>query len=808
MYNIHIKDGKPVMEGGWVTQMAFYAHKRKEPDGTTACQTVSEHLRGTARHAAQCLRPVKLENAAYLAGLLHDMGKYPRNFQEYLDAGDRSRRGSVIHTFQGCRYILDAFHGEDAEPQAAVCAELIAFAVGAHHGLFDCVDPTRRLGLQYRCEKENISYEEALAAYQSEVSKTEIEDLFGKASEEVSRIMNRLDETYGDDGDYAFETGLLARLLLSAVIEGDRHDTAAFMNGQEPDPWPEDMTPIWEGRLRYLEERLDQFSCDTPIAKARRRISETCRDFAARESGIYRLNVPTGGGKTLSSLRYALAHGARYHKRRLIFTSPLLSILEQNAAVIHDFVGDDSLILEHHSNAVQTGLSQNELDERELLVQSWDAPIIITTLVQLLNTLFDGKTTSIRRFQALCDSVIVIDEVQTVPAKMLTLFNLAIQFLSEQCGAAVILCSATQPELEGAAHPLRCRPEEIVPRDEKIWAAFRRTKLIRIPDRRLEELPDWIRGQMDEADSLLVVCNKKSEAAYLLERTRSPDYRSFHLSASMCMQHRRDVLAALQEALGHTKVLCIATQVIEAGVDISFDGVLRLMAGMDSVVQSAGRCNRNAKSETPRPVYTVNCADETLGMLRDIQRGKDASLALMEAFRSGPERFEEDLFSEESIRYYYRALYRDMTEGEQDYGIPDRKTSLFDLMGANEKYADDACADVDSFFLRQAFKTAGQYFSVFQEDTTDVLVPYGRGKRLIEELCSERCRFDPAYRASLLKEAANYTVGIYSYQKKRLEQSGALVSVCGDCVLALAEGFYDNVTGLTTEAKGQGLMEV
>ena len=136
-----------------------------------------------------------------------------------------------------------------------------------------------------------------------------------------------------------------------------------------------------------------------------------------------------------------------FRKSRLIFTSPLLSILEQNAAVIHQYVGDDSLILEHHSNVVQTEPAQGELDERELLVQSWNAPIIITTLVQLLNTLFDGRTTAIRRFQALCSSVIVIDEVQTVPVKMLTLFNLAIRFLSEQCGATIVLCSATQPEL-------------------------------------------------------------------------------------------------------------------------------------------------------------------------------------------------------------------------------------------------------------------------------------------------------------------------------------------------------------------------
>ncbi len=789
--------------------MTFYAHKREGPDGAPVWQTVYDHLLGTARRAAQCLRPAGLENAGYLAGLLHDMGKYTEAFQQYLAAGDRAGRGSVIHTFQGCRYVMEAFHREKDETRTIICAELIAFAIGAHHGLFDCVDPAHRLGLQYRAKKQNISYEAARTAFLQEFSSEEIEALFAKASAEIGRVLDRLDEAYADDRDYAFASGLLTRLLLSAVIEGDRQDTAAFMNGARPFAWPEDMAPVWRARLENLEARLKAFPRDTAAAKARHKISESCRAFAAREPGIYRLNVPTGGGKTLASLRYALAHAERFHKRRLIFASPLLSILEQNASVIRAFVGDDRLILEHHSNVVQTAPVQEKLDNRELLVQSWDAPIVITTLVQLLDTMFDGKTTAVRRFFALCDSVVVIDEVQTVPAKMLTLFNLAIQFLSEQCGATILLCSATQPELEGAAHPLRKPPEEIVPQDEEIRAAFRRTALVRIPDCRLEALPDFIRAQMALTESLLVVCNKRSEAAYLLERTASPEYRCFHLSAAMCMQNRRDVLAALQRALlQHEKVLCISTQVIEAGVDISFGAVVRLMAGMDSIVQAAGRCNRSGESKTPRPVYTVNCSDEKLGMLRDVQRGKDASLALMEAFGRAPERFDGDLLSEKSIRCYYRALYRDMAAEEQDYYIHEQKATLFDLMAANEKYADERCENADAFFLRQAFKTAGEYFSVFDGTSADVIVPYGRGRQLIAELCSQRCRFDPAYRASLLKEAGSYTVSIYLYQKKQLRQKQALIPVCDGCALALAEGFYDDTVGLLADGENQAFMEV
>ena len=740
--------------------MKYYAHKRETAGGQIVWQTVWTHLLGAARRAAECLRPVGLENAAYLAALLHDIGKFTAAFQQYLAAGDRSARGRVIHSFQGCRYLLEQFHHETDSVRSIMASELLAFAVGAHHGLFDCVDSARRVGLKYRSEMQGISYEESVAGFFSqEISQQETERLFSAAMAEIDQIIERLEESYADDQEYFFVVGLLARLLLSAVMEGDRQDTAAFMNGCIPQDFPKDMTPVWAARLAYLEEKLRKFPDDGLIAHARQQISETCRAFAEKPPGIYRLNVPTGGGKTLSSLRYALAHAKQFGKKRLILTSPLLSILEQNADVIRAFVGDDRLILEHHSNVVQTEVSHDTLDERELLVQSWNAPIILTSLVQLLNTLFDGKTTSIRRFQALCDSVIVIDEIQTVPVKL--------------------------------------------------WAAFRRTELQQIGSRRLDELPDLIRAQMETTDSLLVVCNKKSEAAYLLVHTRSSEYRSFHLSAAMCLQHRRDVLSELQSTLTQgKKVLCIATQVIEAGVDISFGAVLRLTAGMDSIVQAAGRCNRNGESETPCPVYAVNCTDEKLGMLRDIQRGKDAALALMNAFGASPERFGSSLFSDASIQYYYSVLYRDMAAGEQDYYIPDQKATLLDLMALNKKYADERCADASFFFLRQAFKTAGQYFSVFDEDTTDILVPYGDGRRLVAELCSERCQYDVSCRAAVLKELHAYSVSIYQHQKKQLEQAQALVPVCGGCALVLAEGFYDAEAGLKAEQNSLGFWEV
>lgn len=784
---------------GLENKVEYYAHKRELPDGRVELQTVSDHLQKTADRAAACLQSCGLSQGAFLAGLLHDLGKFSAEFQDYLMRGNGTR-GAVIHSFQGCRFLLERYH-DTPELDRRLTAELLAFAVGAHHGLFDCVDQSRKLGLRYRMEKENLPYHDAMNAYLAAcLDLPALDRCFDRAAKEVGAMRARMDEGYESDEEYYFAMGLLARLLLSAVIEGDRRDTAEFMNGAAFPQWQEDMTPVWLDRLDFLEKKLAEFPADTPVARARSAISAQCKTFAAEAPGIYRLNVPTGSGKTLASLRYALTHGARYHKRRIIFTSPLLSILEQNAQAIRDYVGDDRLILEHHSNVVQTDCSRDELDRRELLTQSWDSPIILTTLVQLLHTLFDGKTTAIRRFWALCNSIIVIDEVQTVPTRLLSMFILALRFLSEQCGATIVLCSATQPTLECADHPLPEVPRDMVPYDPALWQAFERTVLEPLPDTRLELLPELIRERMDETDSLLVVCNKKDEAARLFAETKAPEYRSYHLSASMCMQHRRDTVEKIRTALNRgEKLLCISTQVMEAGVDISFGQVLRLTAGMDSVIQAAGRCNRNGESQTPCPVYMVHCTDENLGKLPDILRGQKATISLLEHYRRHPEQLGGSLTSRQAIRQYYLNFYQEMEGHEQDGSVGPLGATLLDLLSFNTKYADENCKGKENYILWQAFATAGRYFTVFDQDTVDVLVPYGKGKELIEALCSQRSLTDPKYRETLLKEAGSYTVSLYSYQRSELEERHGLSAICGGSVLALGEGFYDEKLGLTMQ---------
>lgn len=791
----------------------YLAHIRRDGEGKTQeVQTVGEHQRKAAEYAAAALEGVSLGAGAYLAGLVHDTGKYTARFQDYLAKG-KGKRGTVNHSFAGVRLLLEHCHGTETGDAAGLTGELLALAAGGHHGLFDCVDDRQKNGLLYRKTKEDIGSREAIEVFfRCCANRKEIEGRFRRACEELTPVLERIcamthEESKWFDHETAFYCGLLARLLLSAVMEGDRRDTAEFMNGASFPPARDAAArrELWSACLARVEEKLEDLPQASRIDLARREISRQCREAARQPGGVFRLNVPTGGGKTLGALRFALAHAKEHSKERLVFTSPLLSILEQNAAVIRSFVQDDSLILEHHSNLVRPEEDPQRLDHLELLTETWGAPIVITTLVQLLNTLFSGKTTSIRRFHSLCNSVIVIDEVQTVPSKLLSLFSLAVNFLAEICGATVVLCSATQPCMERIEHPLHLPVPDLVPQTAALWEVFRRTELRNAGELSLEETARFALEQLETSDSLLLVCNKKGQAKELYRLLEGSGLDLFQLSAAMCMAHRRAVLDRLRASLdrGNRKTVCVSTQVIEAGVDISFASVIRLGAGMDSVIQAAGRCNRNGEAGQGvlAPVYLVQCQNEDLGKLPDIQLGKRATQELLAEFALHPEAYGGRLDSNEAIEYYYRVLYRMAPREHHDFVWEKGQPSLFSLLSRN-----DFCEEQQPYCFCQAFRTAGVRFRVFEEDTTDVLVPYGGGEQLILELCSERAKQDPVWLEKLLKRARPYTVSLYQYQLDRLQRTGGLIPLAGGA-LGL-RGHYDGETGFTTEENDLDFLEV
>ena len=543
-----------------------------------------------------------------------------------------------------------------------------------------------------------------------------------------------------------------------------------------------------------------------------------CRDSSLKESGIYRLNLPTGAGKTLSSLRFALAHAKEHEKKRIIFVTPLLSILDQNAAEIRKFVNNDAIILEHHSNIIHPTESTEEYDKWEYYTETWHSPIIITTMVQFLNTLFSGKMSSVRRLHALCESIIVIDEVQTVPVKMLSLFNSAMNFLQTVCKATIVLSSATQPTFEGNRFPLKNISGDIVCCGKEIRELFRRTTISSLDSCSLEDTPALVQTLLNGCNSLLIVCNKKNEASYLFDHICIDGCKKFHLSASMCIQHRRDILNEMKTALediknsnatnslASHKVICISTQVIEAGVHISFERAIRFCAGMDSVVQTAGRCNRNGESKNAGDVYILSCLDENLNRLKEIKASKMATESLLTEFKKNSSKFQENLDSEESIKHYYKQYFNSFGIGYQEYRLPNKET-LYNLLSSNEQYSGHR-EENQLYYLKQAFSSAGLEFKVFDTENTDVIVPYKEGIQIINDLNSEKARWNDHFVSDALEKAKQYTVSLYSYQLNKLEKLGALYKILDDKATVLQPQFYDDYIGVIDEDKNYGYLEV
>lgn len=786
--------------------MEYPAHIRKV-DGKKYIQTVEEHCHGVAEIAAELLRDIGLEKTAYLAGMVHDLGKFSENFKNYIEKaadGEKVQRGSVNHTFAGVRFLLEKHSDEQLSGFSDIVLEILAYAVGAHHGLFDCVDDNNNNGFTKRIQKEGIDYLNAAQEFLKICcSKQDIEDLLKQSEKECLPVFNEI-EKLADNVDakiqntqITFYIGFLARLILSAIIEADRSDTSQFMNGYS-EKTVKNISEIWINCIKNVEQKLSTMPLDKPINKTRAQISALCAEAGNLESGIYRLNLPTGAGKTLTSLRYALHHALAHNKKRIIFTMPLLSIIEQNAGIIHDYIGNEELIIEHHSNIVETD-ENDELDKRELLVESWDVPIIITTMVQMLNTLFEGKTANIRRMQALCNSIIVIDEVQTVPDKMLSLFNLALNFLAKICNATIILCSATQPCFEKTMYPLDKSVKDLITLTKEQETVFKRVRLEYKGEMDCEELADFAVGILEENNSLLLVCNTKNEAAVMFNLlcSKIKDVKAFHISAGMCTAHRKETIKEMQEALENKqqKVLCVSTQVIEAGVDVSFARVIRLLAGMDNIVQATGRENRNREFDGLAPGYIVRLKGEVLKGLSEIEAAKNAAANLLVKYKNSPKIYDNDLMSEKAINEYYECLYGNVNDGYHDFYIESVRDSILNLMSCNENVDSGKIPEYNKYFMHQALKTAGGLFTVFDESSIDIIVPYNRGIEIIQEVFAVGDK-DYGKLKAVLNEAKLYTVSLFKYQKIKLEEQGALIFVPSAGVYILQDGYYDELTGL------------
>lgn len=538
-------------------------------DGVKIEQSLEKHCLKAAEYASRTLADSNLYYTGYLAGILHDMGKAKHSFNCYLEkafAGEKVIPGSVNHTFAGVIWLFEKYHTKSASVFERLTCEVIGYAIGAHHGMFDCVNLDGKNGFEHRLKKEKaeIHYEEAVENYLDQViSEGELDECFQKAVSEIQTFFENARKQYdGKFEEVCFQVSMLTRLILSSVIYGDRRDTREFMT-QHEDHGEDDV--CWKIRKEYFENKIGSFDTVSRLNQVRSDISRQCLEFAQKPSGIYRLNVPTGAGKTLCTLRYALTHAEKYKKKRIIFVIPLLSVLEQNAKVLREYIGDEEIILEHHSNVIQENMQNEELDRYELLCTTWDAPVIITTLVQLLNTLFAGQTSAVGRMRALCDSIIVIDEVQSLPKKTTEMFNMAMNFLYHYCNAAIILSSATQPCFEELKWPVHLADHpDMVKLNENQMNVFDRSEIIDCTDpygMDFDEWADFCKERMEHHHSLLVICNTKTEARTLFEEIQMIDaleellrkirpYKLEKGSANQAFEQAMDVLIEGMEQHG------------------------------------------------------------------------------------------------------------------------------------------------------------------------------------------------------------------------------------------------------------------
>jgi len=767
-----------------------------------------------AKLAGELLKTSGLYTTAFLSGLLHDMGKFHDNFERYIkcvSSGGEYRGERVIHTFTGVSFILRTYHNGDN--MRKLTAETISLTIGSHHGLFDIYHDTDNFNaFRHRLEKQPDYDRVAIENFFREcVPREEIEKLFNESVKEITEFCGKIYKVCTKpepQGKCDFYLGLLSRLVLSAVIEGDRRDTADFMNNESHIV----ATSVnWHDEIGSLDRLLENFQSQTDIQKARRSFSDACNKFANEPSDIYRLDLPTGGGKTLSSIRYALTHAQAYGKRRIFYVAPLLTILEQNASIIKNALPPDEDILLHYSNLTEDSFNNDMLDDRELLLDSWESKIIITTLVQMLQTMFSGKMSSIRRFNALSNSVIIFDEIQSLPMKVYSMFNLAVNFLSKCCEATIILCSATLPLFDKAdIYPMIVSNKQMIPQEliEESKQIFKRTDIKKWEkELSIDKIPDIVINRLNVDKSILVVCNKKNQAAQIFNSLRESlsegDVLLFHLSAGMCPKHRKDTIRDLTDALATgKKLICISTQVIEAGIDISFSCVFRFAAGIDSVIQSAGRCNRNGNEKTPHDVFILKIEGEQLRGLKEIEQSRSAVLNLLDEFERAPAEFENDLSSLSSINYYYDVLLSCIDKKIQDYPNPKERggPTLMSYLSSNKEIMQNGVIrNYNDYYYKQAFNTAGSLFSVFDDNQTTVLVPYNEEARDIIASLFESVSYCNTKMKDIFSKSKDYSVSLFNPTFEKLKKMGAIKLVPEIEIPCLLENYYDDKTGVSLE---------
>lgn len=640
-----------------------------------------------------------------------------------------------------------------------VIGKILAYLIAGHHtGLPDWYKETGTSGLPL---SERLQSKEHLA-----------KALRGAPSKDIIDFV--LPTTFpGSRGEAAAH--LWIRMLYSCLVDADFLDTEAFMDPLQSDVRSSgyDLALLKETFNRHMAAK-EAIAKDSPVNRARRDILKECREKGASlEPGLFSLTVPTGGGKTLSSMAFALEHAVRFGKKRIIVVIPYTSIIEQTAKTYRDIFGD-SAVLEHHSNLDP----DKETLMTRLASENWDAPIIVTTNVQFFESLFAARSSACRKLHNIANAVVVFDEAQMLPSEYLQPIVSAIKTLAEAFKTSVLFCTATQPVLTGTVGTGRAllkgfeegSVRELMSDPDKLFTIFQRVQLqvLGITDKRYE----WseIAENLREYEQVLCIVNTRKDCRELHALMPSD---TTHLSALMCPEHRSQVIADVKSRLqSNLPVRVVSTQLLEAGVDIDFPVVFRAFTGLDSIAQAAGRCNREGNMVRGE-VFVFNPPKQS-----PAGRLLKAENAALEMFRVFPEL--ASALMPEAFRQYFIRYFGG-------------------LNGFDEHQIMDLLAGGDACRFKIQFRTAAKRFKLINDAMQHgVVVRYCSeghdSKNLIENL-----RYGGSSRG-LMRQLQRFSVNVYDQDLQQLRQNG-LIEQVNDVWVQTAESFYDPVFGLNIDAK-------
>ncbi|MCL5982153.1 MAG: CRISPR-associated helicase Cas3' [Firmicutes bacterium] len=717
--------------------MSFYAHSDKIK-AKLEWHLLKDHLHDTATTAARFAKFFDADKLAYVAGLLHDIGKYSPEFQSRL-CGNNIK---VDHSTAGAIEAIKRY---------GTLGVLLAYVIAGHHcGLPDWGSEADEAALAGRLLKKLKD----CSAFSSE-----IELLLPR-----KLTLPALKPMVGG----GFSVQFLIRFLYSCQVDADFLDTERALNVKKA----AHRQPLYS--LESLAKTLDRFiddkcvnAADTPINRKRAKILAECREKALDKQGLFTLTVPTGGGKTLSSLSFALRHAVEHKMSRVIYVIPYTSIIEQNAAVFKEVLGNEN-VLEHHSNFTYPRESQDEADTEfadqgeqklRLATENWDMPVIAATNVQFFESLFAARSSRCRKLHNVANSVVILDEAQMLPTGFLKPCLNAVAELVTNYNVSVVLCTATQPAIKKLL-PEAINPVEITSDPAGLYDYFKRVRVQKIGTVSDADLAEKLTAHQQ----VLCIVNSKKHARVLYEKIFGEG--TFHLSTRMCPAHRTETLKEIKSRLKN-RLVCrvVSTQLIEAGVDIDFPAVYRSMAGIDSIAQAAGRCNREGLLQEGQ-VYVFWPEDHGMprGWLKRtaslggmVLEGKDEPLGL------------------ESVKEYFSLLY------EIDDAELDKERILAEIREQEKQ-------------LRFPFRTVAEKFKLIDDNTNTVVIPWDDTckKALAEAAC---CRFPGSYS----RELQRYGVEVYAKEFNELLEYGTLQPV-GDKFFVLKEDVfkkhYSEKTGL------------